>query len=90
MVTTADHVPGPPQGRWTYEAYAALHTDERYEIINGVLYTWPLHPVRHINLPNVGSCIISRFTFNSRDEAKYSALPLMSNWHLTLWYSRMC
>ena len=27
VVTAADHVPGPPQGHWTYEAYAALHDD---------------------------------------------------------------
>lgn len=47
VVTTADDVPGPPQGRWTYEAYAALHADERYEIINGVLHMAPAPGAPH-------------------------------------------
>ena len=39
VVVRADHVPGPPQGRWTYDAYAALPDGgTRYEIIDGVLY----------------------------------------------------
>ena len=39
MVTRADHVPGPAQGCWTYEDYAALPDDgNRYEVIDGVLY----------------------------------------------------
>jgi len=38
VVTPADWVPGPPQGSWTYEDYAALPDDgRRYEIVNGVL-----------------------------------------------------
>src|SRR5260370_4369976 len=38
MVTPADWVPGPPQGSWTYEDYAALPDDgRRYEIVNGVI-----------------------------------------------------
>jgi Uma2 family endonuclease len=47
MVTPADDVPGPKQGEWTYNHYAALPDDgKRYEIVNGVLYmspspTWP-------------------------------------------------
>ncbi len=33
-VTPADWVPGPQQGDWTYEAYAALTADgECYEIV---------------------------------------------------------
>lgn len=41
-VTTADWVPGPPQGEWTYEAYAALTADgECYEIVQGVLVMSP-------------------------------------------------
>jgi hypothetical protein len=31
-------VPGPEQGSWTYDDYAALHNDgKRYEIVDGVL-----------------------------------------------------
>jgi Uma2 family endonuclease len=47
VVTTADDVQGPPQGRWTYDAYAALHDDERYEIIDGVLYMAPAPGAPH-------------------------------------------
>ena len=42
MVTRADWIPGPGQGRWTYRDYAALPDDgHRYEIVNGVLYMAP-------------------------------------------------
>src|SRR5436309_3909099 len=42
VVTPADWVPGPPQGSWTYENYAALPEDgQRYEIVNGVLVMTP-------------------------------------------------
>jgi hypothetical protein len=38
----ADRVPGPPQGKWTYEDYAALPDDgNRYEVLQGVLYIAP-------------------------------------------------
>jgi Uma2 family endonuclease len=42
MVTPADDVPGPKQGQWTYNNYAALLDDgRRYEIVDGVLYMAP-------------------------------------------------
>lgn len=42
MVVRADHLPGPPQGCWTYADYAALPEDgHRYEVIDGVLYMAP-------------------------------------------------
>ena len=42
VVTPADWVPGPPQGSWTYDDYAALPDDgHRYEIVNGVLLMAP-------------------------------------------------
>ena len=45
MLTPADNVPGPEQGEWTYDHYAALPDDgKRYEIINGVLYMAPPSP----------------------------------------------
>ncbi len=41
----ADHVPGPKQGEWTYNHYAALPEDgQRYEIIDGVLLMAPPSP----------------------------------------------
>lgn len=42
MVTAADNVPRPGQGRWTYKDYVALPDDgRRYEIVDGVLYMAP-------------------------------------------------
>ncbi len=41
-VTPAGWVPGPGQGHWTYNDYAALPDEgKRYEIVNGVLYMTP-------------------------------------------------
>src|SRR5256886_14153881 len=48
VVTPADWVPGPPQGSWTYNDYAALPEDEnRYEIVNGVLIMAPTPTPEH-------------------------------------------
>jgi len=48
VVTPADWVPGPPQGSWTYEDYAALPDDgRRYEIVNGVLVMAPAPGTGH-------------------------------------------
>jgi Uma2 family endonuclease len=48
MVTPADDVPGPRQGHWTYEDYAAIPDDgRRYEILGGVLYMSPSPDERH-------------------------------------------
>ena len=48
VVTPADWVPGPPQGSWTYEDYAALSADgRRYEIVNGVLVMAPVPTPEH-------------------------------------------
>jgi Uma2 family endonuclease len=48
VVTLADWVPGPPQGSWTYEDYAALPADgQRYEIVNGVLVMAPSPTPEH-------------------------------------------
>lgn len=42
VVAPADHVAGPPQGQWTYAAYAAMPDDgRRYEVIGGTLYMAP-------------------------------------------------
>ncbi|HYU74073.1 MAG TPA: Uma2 family endonuclease [Ktedonobacteraceae bacterium] len=48
VVTPADWVPGPPQGSWTYDDYAALPDDgQRYEIVNGVLVMAPAPTPEH-------------------------------------------
>ena len=41
MILLADWVPGPQQGKWTYNDYAALNDGQRYEIANGVLLMTP-------------------------------------------------
>src|SRR5438270_5669378 len=48
VVVPADWVPGPLQGSWTYEDYAALPDDgRRYEIVNGVLVMAPAPTPEH-------------------------------------------
>ena len=48
VVVRADDVPGPPQGCWTYDDYAAIPDDgRRYEIIDGVLYMTPAPQFDH-------------------------------------------
>src|SRR3989442_3511639 len=48
VATPADWVPGPSQGSWTYDDYAALPEDEhRYEIVNGVLVMAPAPSPEH-------------------------------------------
>jgi Uma2 family endonuclease len=54
-VVRASHVPGPPQGQWTYADYAALPEPEgyRYEIIDGVLYMAPAPVPEHENISSL-------------------------------------
>jgi Uma2 family endonuclease len=48
IVIPADWIPGPKQGAWTYEDYAAIPEDgHRYEVIEGVLYMSPAPIPRH-------------------------------------------
>ncbi len=47
VVRPANHVPGPKQGNWTYEEYAALDDGQRYEVVNGVLYMSPVPGAVH-------------------------------------------
>jgi hypothetical protein len=42
VVSPASNMPGPRQGQWKYNDYAALPDDgQHYEIVNGVLYLTP-------------------------------------------------
>lgn len=47
VMTPADWVSGPEQGKWTYEDYAAISEDGRYEVVDGVLYMSPAPNVDH-------------------------------------------
>jgi Uma2 family endonuclease len=77
----ADHIPGPKQGNWTYEHYAALPDDgQRYEIVDGVLYMtpapnrWHQHAVleiatflhSYIQLTHIGEVYIAPFDVRLR------------------------
>jgi Uma2 family endonuclease len=54
VVTPADNLPGPPQGTWTYDDYAALPDDgQRYEIIDGVIYMTPAPNTGHQSANNL-------------------------------------
>jgi Uma2 family endonuclease len=48
VVLRADDVPGCKQGRWTYDAYAAIPDDgKRYEVVQGVLFVTPARNISH-------------------------------------------
>ena len=47
MMTPADNVPGPKQGRWTYKEYALIDDGKRYEVMNGVLLMTPSPGIPH-------------------------------------------
>src|SRR5690349_5229638 len=48
IVRPANRVPGPKQGHWTYNDYAALPNDrQRYEVMNGVLIMAPAPTPEH-------------------------------------------
>jgi len=47
MITPADDVPGPEQGRWTYKEYALVDDGKRYEVMNGVLLMTPSPGIPH-------------------------------------------
>jgi Uma2 family endonuclease len=48
IVIPANWIPGPKQGQWTYQDYAAIPEDgHRYEVVRGVLYMSPAPSLRH-------------------------------------------
>jgi Uma2 family endonuclease len=48
VVLPANWIPGPKQGQWTYQDYAAIPEDgHRYEVIKGVLYMSPAPTLKH-------------------------------------------
>jgi len=48
VAASADWIPGPKQGQWTYNAYANLPDDgQRYEVVNGVLFMTPSPGIAH-------------------------------------------
>jgi|ERR1019366_914718 Uma2 family endonuclease len=64
-ITPANWVPGPGQGNWTYNSYAALPEDgHRYEIVDGVLLEMtPASGIPHQNAAqwlfrHLAACII--------------------------------
>lgn len=54
VISPADHIKGPPQGQWTYASYAAIPDDgQRYEVIDGILYTVPVPGTAHQSANNL-------------------------------------
>jgi Uma2 family endonuclease len=48
VTAPANIVPGPEQGQWTYEDYAAISADgKHYEVVNGVLFMSPSPDQKH-------------------------------------------
>jgi Uma2 family endonuclease len=48
VVSRANHLADPRQGEWTYHHYTAIPDEQRYEIIDGVLYIAPpAHTILH-------------------------------------------
>ena len=48
MVTPANNIPGPGQGRWTYTHYATIPDNgQRYEVVDGVLFMTPAPSIPH-------------------------------------------
>lgn len=85
VVVPADWVPGPPQGSWTYDDYAALPDDgRRYEVVNGVLVMAPAPDLRHQSI----ALRLSHYLFVHAELAglgRVFRLLLMWNWS-----QRMC
>ena len=53
VVAPAIDISGPPQGEWTYREYAMLPDDERFEIVDGVLYMAPAPNTGHQSVSNL-------------------------------------
>lgn len=61
VVTPADGVAGPEQGRWTSRDYRALSEDgQRYEVVRGVLYMSPPPSVEHQRIVKAIVAALSR------------------------------
>ena len=67
MIIPADWVPGPRQGDWTYETYAALPDDgQRYEVMQGVLMIRPTPEIAHQGVLGLVSCYLDEQIFSTR------------------------
>ncbi len=66
-MSPANHVPGPAQGDWTYEQYAALDDGQRYEVVDGVLYMTPAPSIAHQKA-------VARFVYYLMSYAEFSGL----------------
>lgn len=62
VTSPANWIPGPQQGNWSYDDYAALPDDgNRYEIVEGVLYMSPAASINHQKI--VGRIFYYLFTY---------------------------
>lgn len=81
----ADWVPGPPQGSWTYEAYAALPDDgNRYEIMQGVLMMSPAPEPAHQGIADeIASYLRSQILYAKRGLVFTAPLDVVLSSHNT-------
>src|SRR5579883_1225469 len=75
----ADWVPGPPQGSWTYDAYAALPDDgKRYEIAQGVLIMTPAPEPRHQRISReISFCLYEHIMTRKLGEVLYAPVDVV-------------
>src|SRR6516164_2981090 len=68
VVTQANHITSPRQGTWSYRYYATIPDEQRYEIIDGVLYIAPpAHTSLHKRiLSSIGYYLYAHITLKDR------------------------
>lgn len=86
IIMPADRVPGPRQGHWTYEAYAALPEDgNRYEIMQGVLMMAPAPEPAHQGIAEeINSYLRSQILYTGRGLVLTSPIDVVLSEHTTV------
>lgn len=74
----ANRMPGPRQGHWTYEAYAALPEDGlRYEIMEGVLSMTPAPEPEHQRInKKIAFCLYGQIDAKGLGEIFYAPIDV--------------
>jgi Uma2 family endonuclease len=77
-IVLANRVPGPRQGCWTYEAYAALPEDGmRYEIMQGVLSMTPAPEPEHQRISKkIAFCLYTHIDAQGLGEIFYAPIDV--------------
>lgn len=77
-IVPANWVPGPRQGDWTYEAYAALPDDGlRYEVVQGVLVMTPAPEPEHQRInKKIAFCLYQEIDAKGKGEVFYAPIDV--------------